>query len=102
KHGARIGAPPQDRLAARVPGEDAASIGLEQTRRRQIPACGKEAIGLAQRAFDGWKCLRRIALGQPNDRTFHCGSLALSVAASRRNGTCASTSSIYRSTASCS
>src|SRR5690606_333900 len=102
KHGARIGTPPQDRLAARIPGEDPPPVGFEQPRRRQVSASGQQPVGLAERELHGRECLRGIALGQPNDRTFHRGSLAMSVVASRRNGTCASTSAIYRSTASCS
>ena len=71
QHGARVRAPPQDRLTARVPGEDAASIGGEQPGRRQVTAGGEQSVRLAQRAVHRRKRVRRIAFGEPDDRAAH-------------------------------
>jgi hypothetical protein len=48
EHHARVGRPPQDRLALAEPRKDAAGIGVEQARRVQVAAHREQAIGLAQ------------------------------------------------------
>jgi hypothetical protein len=46
EHHARIGAPPENRLAVRIPGENALAIGVQQAQRRQIRA-GRQQAGRA-------------------------------------------------------
>src|SRR5690606_32782103 len=47
---ARVRRPPQYRLAAAVPGKDAAPVGIEQAVRSEIAADGQQPVGIAQRA----------------------------------------------------
>ena len=52
KHHARIGAPPQDRLARRVPGKDSAPVGGEESARAEVSARREQAVGLGQRLVE--------------------------------------------------
>jgi len=55
QHHARIGAPPQHRLAVAEPREDAVAVGVGQARDGQVGPRGEQAVGLAQCARDGGK-----------------------------------------------
>ena len=44
KYEARIGRPPQDRIAFAVPGEDSLSVGVQQAPGAQITAHGQQAV----------------------------------------------------------
>ena len=66
QHHARVRAPPQDGLALLVPGEDAAAVGGQQARLRQIAAHGQQAIGFVQGLIHRGKGLR-TAGRQPGD-----------------------------------
>src|SRR5574340_184624 len=65
QHHARVGAPPQGRLAGIEPREDAVPVGLQQARRGQVAARREQAVGRAQRALDRGE--GRIT-GQPGDQ----------------------------------
>ena len=41
EHGARVGGPPENRLALAVPGKDAAPVGVEQPGDRKVSANGQ-------------------------------------------------------------
>ena len=76
QHHARIGAPPQDRLAVRVPRKDALAIGGDDALGRQVRAGGQQAVGLGERGLERRKGrLRR----KPRDQRGPPGS-------SRRRG----------------
>src|SRR5690606_11063260 len=52
KHHARVGRPPQHRLAARIPRKDAAPVSREQALEREIAARAEQAVRLRQRTLD--------------------------------------------------
>src|SRR5690606_26251919 len=58
QHGAGIGAPPQDRLTALVPGKDTAAIRRQQSLGTQVAAGGEETVRLFQRFGRRWKEVR--------------------------------------------
>ena len=45
EHHARVGRPPEQRLALRVPREDAVAVGVEQALERQVAARAEQAVG---------------------------------------------------------
>ena len=63
QHRARIGRPPQDRIAFVEPGKNAAPIGIEQPPRRERAAGGEQAIRIIERLVD-----RRKRVGRPEKR----------------------------------
>jgi hypothetical protein len=58
EYAARIGRPPQDGFALAEPGEDPLGVGTQQALGRQIPAHGKQAVGIRQRAAGIRKAIR--------------------------------------------
>ena len=49
---ARIGAPPEDRLAAVVPGENAMSVRIAEALGRQVPARRQQPVRIIERGID--------------------------------------------------
>ena len=85
-----------DRLAARVPGEDAAPVGFEQPLEREIAARGEQAVRILQRPFDRRErvaALRaRLALHLLStvvvERLHDAGACNLTLRAGRRCSSC--------------
>ena len=72
QHGARIRAPPQQRLTGLEPGEDAVPVGIEQGGDRQVAARRQQAVGVVQGLLGGRKYrVLRIQKGQPQGRAVH-------------------------------
>mgnify|MGYP003605892069 CR=1 FL=1 len=66
EHHARIGRPPQRRLAGREPRKDAVTIGIQQARQRQVAPDREQAVGLlhgAVRRREG-----RVGIGGKDER----------------------------------
>ena len=59
QHGARIGRPPQHRIAVVEPREDAVTIGIHQPLQRQRAAGGEQTIRVIERLLDRWKRVGR-------------------------------------------
>ncbi len=55
QHHARVGTPPQDRLAGVEPGKDAVAVGIQQALRRQVAAHRQQAVGVGERGLDRGK-----------------------------------------------
>jgi hypothetical protein len=55
QHHARVGAPPQDWIARRIPGKDALSIGGEQALRGKVAAGRQQAVRFGERRAYWWK-----------------------------------------------
>lgn len=61
--GARVGRPPEDRLAILVPGEAAVAIGCDQALRIEVAAGREQPVGLLQGLVEGRKV--EVGAGKP-------------------------------------
>ena len=101
QHHARVGAPPQHRLAGAEPREDAVAVGLLQALRRQPAAGRQQARRVAVRAQRQPRGRQRVVVVDPGQH-LHARTMAASAGPARPDAKCLTSKALTSKLLPCS